>query len=129
MATGKVKPAPDSPSSSVSTESMSLLAAFEFDKAPEIINGRLAMIAFVAALGAELASGDSVLRQFGESPVGVVLTVVTFTAASLIPLLSGAKKEPFGPFTPSAELINGRAAMLGFAFLLLAEAVNGKAFF
>ena len=130
VSTGKVKPAPESPVSvGNGEESMTLAGAFAFDKAPEIINGRLAMIAFVAALGAEISSGESVARQFGESSVGVVLTAVVFTAASLIPMLNGTKKESFGPFKPEAELSNGRAAMIGFAFLLIAEAVNGKAFF
>jgi hypothetical protein len=34
-------------------------------------------------------------------------------AASLVPMTRGAKAEAFGPFTPNAELINGRAAMVG----------------
>ena len=38
--------------------------------APELINGRLAMLAFIAALGAELSSGEGVLRQFAEEPTG-----------------------------------------------------------
>lgn len=36
----------------------------------ELINGRLAMLAFVAALGAELSSGESVLRQLADEPTG-----------------------------------------------------------
>lgn len=32
--------------------------------APEIVNGRLAMLGFVAAVAAELSSGESVLRQW-----------------------------------------------------------------
>lgn len=116
------------PAASVS-QGMTLTSAFEFDKAPEIINGRLAMIAFVAALGAELSSGESVLRQFGESSTGVILTAVLFSAASLIPMLKGVKKEAFGPLTPAAEMTNGRAAMLGFASLLVIEALRHKALF
>lgn len=38
--------------------------------APELINGRLSMLAFVAALGAELSSGEPVLRQLGQEPTG-----------------------------------------------------------
>lgn len=38
--------------------------------APELINGRLSMLAFVAALGAELATGEPVLRQLGDEPTG-----------------------------------------------------------
>ncbi len=44
--------------------------------APELINGRLSMLAFVAALGAELASGEPVLRQLGEEPTGELLSWV-----------------------------------------------------
>jgi hypothetical protein len=97
--------------------------------APELINGRLAMLAFVAAVGAELSTGESVLRQFGEAPVFVVLAGVLFTAASLIPMFNGAKRESFAIFSPSAEMANGRAAMLGFAALLVVEGVRGAALF
>ena len=37
--------------------------------------------------------------------------------------------EAFGPFTPAAELLNGRAAMLGFGALLAVEADKGSALF
>jgi hypothetical protein len=35
----------------------------------------------------------------------------------------------FGPFTPTAELINGRAAMLGLAAMLFLEGASSNAFF
>lgn len=97
--------------------------------APEIINSRLSMIAVVAALGAELSSGQSVLRQWACEPTAIILTVVTFTVASLIPMFNNTKREAFGPFTPEAEITNGRAAMLGFASLLVFEAFKGSALF
>lgn len=34
-----------------------------------------------------------------------------------------------GPFTPRAEITNGRAAMLGFAILVLLESKSGVPFF
>ena len=37
---------------------------------PETINGRLAMLGFVAAAGAEVASGQGVLTQLTQEPVG-----------------------------------------------------------
>lgn len=92
---------------------------------PELANGRLAMLGFVAAVGAELSSGESVLKQWGSEPTLIALTFITFMAASLVPLTRGAKTEAFGPFTPAAEMLNGRAAMIGFAALLGAELVRG----
>ena len=87
------------------------------------------MLGFIAALFAELSSGESVLRQFADEPTGIILTFILFSAASLVPVFKGAKAEAFGPFTPSAEMINGRAAMIGFAALIAVEAVKGSALF
>lgn len=33
------------------------------------------------------------------------LAVITFAAASLIPMLNSAERKPFGPFTPAAEML------------------------
>eukprot|EP00983_Pelagomonas_calceolata_P073758 1152271-Pelagomonas_calceolata.AAC.2 len=82
-----------------------------FSGAPEIINGRLAMLGFVAALGAELSTGDSVLRQLAEEPTLITLTFILFSAASLVPAFARKKGDTVGPFTPQAEMLNGRAAM------------------
>jgi len=95
-----------------------------FSGSPEIINGRLAMLGFVAAVGAELNSGESVLRQISDEPTGVILVFLLFIAASLVPAFQRSKKS-LGPFTAAAELTNGRAAMIGFAALLILEAVRG----
>lgn len=110
-----------------SAPSISDLMAFT-GGVPEIVNFRLAMFGFVAALGSELASGESVVNQFKHEPTGVLLAVILFTSASFIPFLYGAsKKESFGPFTPQAEIMNGRAACIGFLSLLIAEGVRGGA--
>ena len=95
--------------------------------APEITNGRLAMIGFLAAVGAELSSGESVLRQLGDEPTLINMTFLLFIAASLIPAFTNTKPQAFGPFTPNAELLNGRAAMIGFAALLGVEFMNNGA--
>lgn len=97
--------------------------------APEKINGRLAMVAFVAAAGAELSSHESVAQQFGDAPLPIVLTAVTFAVASLVPILKGAIDEPAGPFNSNAEMLNGRVAMLGLAGLLVTEYLSGQATF
>ena len=80
---------------------------------PELINGRLAMLGFVAALGAEVASGSRVTQQLFGAAGPIALTFALFTAASVIPLLKGNKNtESFGKLTPAVELLNGRAAMV-----------------
>lgn len=105
--------------------------AMAFSGAPEIINGRLAMLAFVAALGAELATGEPVVEQLMSAPVLVAVTAVLFTWASLVPVLKagGDVGKEFGPFKKSSELINGRAAMIGFASLLVIEGIKHTALF
>lgn len=54
---------------------------------------------------------------------------ILIIAATYYPLSKGAKKEAFGNFTPIAETLNGRLAMIGFGSLLLLEAVTKSAFF
>jgi len=94
---------------------------------PETANGRLAMLGFVAALGAEVASGKTTLAQFGDAPAAIIATAVIFSLASLAPVLKGANpNEAFGPLTPAAEKLNGRAAMIGLAAMLVIELTQGK---
>ncbi len=125
---GIVAPAPQDPAETALGE-LSISDAMAFSgPAPELINGRLAMLAFVSAFGAELASGESALAQWRDEPTGVFLTFILFSAASLIPMLNspnGAKREAFGPFSPEAETLNGRMAMIGFFALLVTETVRG----
>ena len=45
--------------------------------------------------------------------------------ASAIPLLKGGLNASFGPFTPDAERLNGRLAMLGFAAMIALEWASG----
>ena len=85
------------------------------------------MLAFVSAVAAEFASGDGVLRQWASEPMLIFLTATTFSAATLIPMLESTKREAWGPFTPGAEMLNGRAAMIGFAALLALEGLRGGA--
>ena len=64
------------------------------------------MLGFTAALGAELASGQSVFTQFNEAAVPIIATAVIFTVASLVPMLKGSDpKQAFGPFTPQVGFV------------------------
>jgi hypothetical protein len=91
---------------------------------PELMNGRLAMLGFVAAAGAEIASGETVAQQFADAPTAVLMTVALFVAASLKVFTTNTVSDPIGPFTKEKELLNGRAAMVGMACLLGFEAVK-----
>ena len=59
----------------------------------------------------------------------VLYVVLMISYATIVPLTKNATDEALGPFTPEAEMINGRAAMIGLAFLLLSEGVTGRVFF
>lgn len=110
---------------SVSTLSFNDVMGFS-GTAPELVNGRLAMIGFTSAIAAELASGESVLKQWSDEPTGVALAFLVFIAGSLVTAFQAKRDEKLGPFTPQAEMINGRAAMIGFASMLIIEAVKGS---
>ena len=100
--------------------------------APERINGRLAMVGFVAALSVEAARGGGLLSQAG-SGAGLgwfVTTTALLSVASLVPLLQGQSVESKsdGIWSADAELWNGRFAMLGLVALAATEFITGTPF-
>ncbi|KAL3131353.1 hypothetical protein ABBQ38_000638 [Trebouxia sp. C0009 RCD-2024] len=97
--------------------------------APEIINGRLAMLGIIAAAVNEAKYSETVAQQVPHVALRLVLMTLIVSYSSLVPILKGAKSEAFGPFTPRAEITNGRAAMLGFAILAVLENKSGVPFF
>merc|ERR1719181_2252958 len=100
--------------------------------APEVINGRAAMVGFLAAMGAELTTQDSIFKQLGEGGTGGMLFVFALIVqgkSAKSAFLKDGSPEAFGPFNAQAEMLNGRAAMMGLLFLLAAEASQGQAFF
>ncbi|TQD82652.1 hypothetical protein C1H46_031765 [Malus baccata] len=120
-------PLPPRPSPKV-TPKISDVLAFS-GPAPERINGRLAMVGFVAALAVELSKGQDVFAQISNG-AGIPLflgTSILLTVASLVPLLKGvsAESKSKGLMTSDAELWNGRLAMLGLVALAFTEYVKG----
>ena len=111
------------------TKAPTAWSLMEFQQAPELINARCSMVAFVAAAAAEASTDKPVLTQLACEPVPILLFVGLMAAATFAPMLKSAGEKSSGPFTPSAELLNGRAAMIGFASLLITEGISGKAFF
>ena len=114
-------PRPRSPSSLPST------LTFPTVSGPELMNGRLAMVAFVPAAGAEISSGETVAQQFADAPAAVILTISMIIFGSLISYQANTEPSPVGPFTKEKELLNGRAAMVGMACLLGFDAVKHTA--
>ncbi|KAK9815345.1 hypothetical protein WJX72_002100 [[Myrmecia] bisecta] len=109
---------------------VSLWDAMKFHgPAPETVNSRLAMLGFLIGAMTEARTGQTLLQQASTLTVPAVVLLVLTIYASMVPILKGAKSEPFGPFSPRAELVNGRAAMLGIAALLYLEAKTGVPFF
>nr|ABU98941.1 early light-induced protein 4 [Rhododendron catawbiense] len=95
---------------------------------PERINGRLAMVGFVAAIAVELSKGEDVFAQISNGGIPwFLLTTGVLSVASLIPLSSGvsveSRSKPF--WSSDAEMLNGRFAMLGLVALALTEYVKG----
>lgn len=97
--------------------------------APERINGRLAMVGFVAAMAVELAKGQDLFEQItqGGGVAWFLGTSVVLSVASLVPLFKGvrAEAESDGIMNADAELWNGRLAMLGLVALAFTEYVKG----
>ncbi|MED6194624.1 hypothetical protein PIB30_030250 [Stylosanthes scabra] len=124
--TNPVTPKPQPRAPKMSTKFSDVLAFS--GPAPERINGRLAMIGFVAALAVELSNGQDLLSQISNGGIPWFLgTSVVLSLASLIPLFQGVSVESkSGGFMSSdAELWNGRFAMLGLIALAFTEYVKG----
>jgi hypothetical protein len=115
------------PTTKISTK-FSDLMAFS-GPAPERINGRLAMIGFVTAMGVELAKGQGLFDQISGGGIPWFLyTSVLLSVASLVPLFEGVSVESKskGIMSSNAELWNGRIAMLGLIALAITEYVKGS---
>jgi hypothetical protein len=116
---------------------LAVLAQTE-DVHAELINGRAAMLGVIAAAVSEAMTGQTVWSQVAGKYVGgqsvepahgmsvfyFFAIVVIFTMATLAPKLfknEQPEDREFGPWRASAEMLNGRAAMLGFASLVIIE--------
>jgi hypothetical protein len=111
----------------------------------ELINGRLAMVSFLGLTGVKIVSGQAFASQLTSvyGLTGAVGLAAFVMAASLAPAFTGKisankvfpnSNDPYSDrqlpfyFTPLAEVINGRAAMIGIVGTLITEALARKFF-
>lgn len=66
------------------------------------------MLGFAAAVLVENATGKNVIQQTQSEQLPIVLVVVTFIIASLVPIVRGVPRKGNSIFTADAELWNGR---------------------
>ena len=78
--------------------------------APEIINGRLAMLGIIAAAVNEVKYSETVAQQVPHVSVRLVLMTLLVSYSSLIPILKGAKSEAFGETHISIRLCTCRSS-------------------
>eukprot|EP00898_Chlorokybus_atmophyticus_P002252 jgi/Chlat1/3027/Chrsp201S03279 len=98
----------------------------------ERINGRAAMLGFLAALAGEAITGQSIASQltlFRFSKFTFFLLAASVIVSSIVPPSKGVgdaefQNQPF--WRPGREIINGRTAMLGFVAMLATEAITGQ---
>jgi hypothetical protein len=71
--------------------------------APELINGRLAMIGILAAAKQEIDTGATVLQQALQASPWLYAVLGLWVYASLVPILKGVRHEAFGEFDQSLQ--------------------------
>ncbi|KAK9818461.1 hypothetical protein WJX74_005135 [Apatococcus lobatus] len=92
---------------------------------PEVANCRLSMMGVFLAIGFELATGKNVFQQVQSWPWPTVAFFFLFTIATAVPVLKGVPRRGNGFFSSDAEIVNGRLAMVGFAFIVFSTALKG----
>lgn len=123
--------------------------------APEVLNGRMAMIGFVMAVLGEISTGHGIAQQFTENFSEVLHSTLVWSVVSFAPALSSNEGYSSNPktmmesrtwnyvfkgsvvipkyiqpvFTAEVESLNGRGAMIGCLALALVEAFKGSALF
>ena len=86
---------------------------------------RLAMLGFFAALIAEYTTGLNLFQQVKAAPLPIAGVFLLITVATTIPVVRGLPRRGNSIFSPDAEVINGRIAMLAFASIALTTLFKG----
>lgn len=112
----------NSTSTDTSTTQESIVDSLKFNSwAPELINGRCAMLGYVAGYGYEALMHESFVSQAQEYWWAFVVVSILVTLGTLKTGKPTKECVMVNGLTPEAELFNGRAAMIGFASTLAFE--------
>lgn len=109
-----------------------------FKPLAELINGRAAMLGFVAGASAEILGAGPLLLQLSKYPQPVLAVLALITAGSIIPVVKGTEggylkslREsytlPEGVFTEPNERVHARLAMVGLGAMIVLELLKGSA--
>jgi hypothetical protein len=100
------------------------------------VNGRAAQLGFIAAAISEYSTKQSIWQQLNDpasKSTEIFLAIIVISIVSTFIPRFGAGEQPedreTGPWTVTAELANGRAAMVGFTLLLVWECIKQQPFF
>jgi Chlorophyll A-B binding protein len=86
---------------------VSTTEVMRFNAAPELVNGRLAMVGMLVAARNEVLTGQTVMQQFASAPLLSYLAFGVLVYASLVPMLKGARHEAFGEPVPGMWPLGG----------------------
>jgi len=97
---------------------------------PELINGRMAMLGVASMLGYEAVAKQGLQTQVqdGGTLVFTLCVIAAFTFATAVPLAKQVtpKDAQIPVFSAVAEKLNGRLAMLAFAFFVWKESTSNE---
>lgn len=69
------------------------------------------MVGLLQIASLEQSTGQDAVYLLTHPALQQLLLDALIVYASMVPVMKGAKLEPFGVFSPRAELTNGRLAM------------------
>lgn len=84
------------------------------------------MLGFFAAIIGEASTGKNLFQQVLSAPLPIAAVFLLVTAGTTAPVVRGFPRRGNSIFSPDAEVINGRLAMVAFFSIVVITAVRGS---